>query len=471
MPPTLALIIWFVLLIGLLYWDPAKESRSSLALWVPLIWMFILGSRLPAQWLEGTVSGPAAQALEEGNPLDRAVFSVLILLALVTLFSRSFNWGKFFSNNFALMALLTFALLSVVWSDFPFIAFKRWFRDLGNYLVILVVVSDPHPLEAVRTMLRRLCYFLIPLSILIYKYYPQIGKQYDPWTGLAMFVGATTSKNMLGVLCLISGIFFFWDTLNRWPQRKERQTKKIILVNIAFLALTLRLLTLSNSATSSVCLAIGCLVILAIHSKWGTRHPSFIRFMIPASFCLFLTLTLGFNINESLARGVGRDPTLTGRTNIWKAVLSTNTDALVGTGYQSFWLGPRLAHVWKLAGGVTEAHNGYLEVYINLGLIGVFLLLVFLIVSYRSMCKKLSPSFSLASLGLALWTVVLFYNITESAAFNGQFLWVTFLLVEIVVSSHTPVARVALPLEKFAPKFRETRFEPRGRVPIASRIG
>ena len=208
MPPTLALVIWFVLLIGLLYWDPAKESQSSLALWVPLIWMFILGSRLPAQWLAGTVSGPAAQALEEGNPLDRAVFSVLILLALVILFSRAFNWGKFFANNFALTALLLFALLSVVWSDFPFIALKRWFRDLGNYLVILVVVSDPRPLEAVRTMLRRLCYLLIPLSILIYKYYPQIGKQYDPWTGLAMFVGATTSKNMLGVLCLISGVFF-----------------------------------------------------------------------------------------------------------------------------------------------------------------------------------------------------------------------------------------------------------------------
>ena len=56
----------------------------------------------------GYVGGPAVQALEEGNPLDRAVFSVLILLALVILFSRSFNWGKFFANNFALMALLHF---------------------------------------------------------------------------------------------------------------------------------------------------------------------------------------------------------------------------------------------------------------------------------------------------------------------------------------------------------------------------
>ena len=55
---------------------------------------------------------------------------------------------------------------------------------------------------------------------------------------------------MLGVLCLISGIFFFWDTVTRWPERKERRTKRIILVNVAFIAMTLWLLNLSSSATS-----------------------------------------------------------------------------------------------------------------------------------------------------------------------------------------------------------------------------
>ena len=88
--------------------------------------------------------------------------------------SRSFNWGSFFSRNLALMAFLSFALVSVCWSDFPFVALKRWFRDLGSYLVILVVLSDPRPLEAVRTVLRRLSYLLIPLSILLNKYYSPI---------------------------------------------------------------------------------------------------------------------------------------------------------------------------------------------------------------------------------------------------------------------------------------------------------
>src|SRR5207244_2752891 len=169
MPPSLALFLWLILLVALLRFDPARDRGTSAALWVPLMWIFIVGSRLPSQWLDSGQMGQSVQALEEGNPLDRTIFSVLILLAIVILRSRSFKWGDFFVRNLALTAFLSFALLSFVWSDFPLIALKRWFRDLGNYLMILVVLSDPRPLEAIRALLRRFCYLLIPLSILLIK--------------------------------------------------------------------------------------------------------------------------------------------------------------------------------------------------------------------------------------------------------------------------------------------------------------
>src|ERR1700686_4779563 len=133
MSPSLALLLWLILLLGLLRYDPAKDPETSLALWIPLIWIFITASRLPSQWLGGSV-GSAGQGFEEGNPLDRTFFSVLILLAIIILMLRLFNWGAFFSRNIPLMALLLFALVSILWSDFPFVSFKRWFRDLGNYL-------------------------------------------------------------------------------------------------------------------------------------------------------------------------------------------------------------------------------------------------------------------------------------------------------------------------------------------------
>lgn len=431
MPPLLALSFWLILLVALLRFDPARHTKTSLALWVPVIWMFIVGSRLPSQWF-GDTAGQAAQALKDGNPLDRAVYFALILLAIGILISRSFKWGDFFVRNLALMTLIFFGLLSVLWSDFPFVALKRWIRDLGNYLVILVALSDPRPLEAVRTVLRRLSYLLVPLSVVLIKYYPQIGKQYEYWTGTDMFVGVATSKNMLGAVCLISGLFFVWDTVTRWPERRQRRTRRILLVNVAFIAMTLWLLNHSRSATSGVCLVVGCLVIAAAYSKAFRRHPSFLKALIPACVCLYLVLAFGFNVNSELAGTVGRDPTLTDRTKIWEILLGMHTNPLVGTGYQSFWLGPRLEMVWQSFNGLNEAHNGYLDVYLNLGLAGLFLLAGFLIASYRTISRRLAPSSSLACFTLAVWTVLVFYNMTE-AAFEGGLLWMMLLLGAIAL--------------------------------------
>ena len=450
MPPFAALLLWLILLLALLRLDPAKEQGTSPALWVPLIWIFIIGTRLPSQWLGVNPQALLTEAFEEGSSLDRAILSFLIFLAIGILVSRSFNWGAFFGRNFALMTFLLFALISVSWSDAPYISFKRWFKDLGDYLVIFVVVSDPHPLVAVRALLRRLCYLLIPLSILVVKYFPQIGKQYDPWTGMGMYVGATTSKNMLGVACLVSGIFFFWDTVARWSDRKGGRTKRIIALNGALFGMTFWLLRLANSATSNICLVLGCLVIAAAHTKGFKRNPAFLKVFIPAGFVLYLILAFGFDMNGQLASGIGRDPTLTGRTDIWKAVLSTNTNPLIGTGYEAFWLGPRLLHVWQLAGVVNEAHNGYLELYLNLGFIGLFLLSAFLIASYWQICRSLTTPCDLSSLSLALWTVLLFYNVTEAAFKGSQLMWVTFLLGAITLREwtgkrvHDPTAMEAL---------------------------
>ncbi len=267
-------MLWLTLLAALLRFDPANDSKISLALWVPVISMFIVGSRTPSQWLDGQM-GMSAQAFEEGSSLDRIISSALILLAIGTLMSRSFKWEDFFARNLSLIAFLSFALVSVCWSDFPLVAFKRWFRDIGNYLGILVVLSDPRPLEAVRVVLRRLSYLLVPLSILLVKYYPELGRHYSYWSGAVEFVGAATSKNMLGLLCMISGLFFFWDTLMRWPERKQRRTKRIIFVNVAFISMTLWLLNLAHSTTSDVCLLLGCLVIAAARTKVFQRNPAF----------------------------------------------------------------------------------------------------------------------------------------------------------------------------------------------------
>jgi hypothetical protein len=425
MPPALALLVWLILLLALWHLDPAKEPSTSAALWIPLIWMFLVGSRSPSLWL-GLANSDATQALAEGNPVDRTISSLLILLAIAVLVSRSFQWRDFFARNAALVAFMAFAMLSVAWSDFPFVTFKKWFRDLGAYVVTLVILSDPRPLEAVRTVLRRVAYLLIPLSIVLIKYYMNLAVQYDVWSGQMEYTGAATSKNMLGLSCMVTGIFFFWDTLTRWAHRKERRTKLIILVNLAFIGMNLWLLNLAHSSTSTVCLVLGCLVIAAVHIE---RFRGVARVLAPASFLAYVILAWGFGLSGALAGAVGRDPTVSDRTRIWSFLLSMQDNPILGAGYQSFFLGSRISTFWKGTAGdnVLETHNGYLGVYLELGIIGLSLLFMFLIASYHKICKRLKPFTSLGSLSLAFWTVLLFYNVTE-AAFELGLLWIIFLM-------------------------------------------
>ena len=211
---------------------------------------------------------------------------------------------------------------------------------------------------------------------------------------------------MLGVLCLVSGLFFFWDTVTRWADRKERRTRRIILVNIAFIAMTLWLFNISNSTTSSVCLVLGCLVIAAAHSKAVQAPPRFSQGADSSrNSVLYLILAFGFGMDISavVAEAVGKDPTLTDRTKIWSFLSAcTPIRSLAPDTRASGWaLDSNCSGRMPALGRINEAHNGYLEVYLNLGIVGLFLLGWFLIASYRTICRRLESFSSLGSLSLA----------------------------------------------------------------------
>ena len=436
MPPSLVLLAWFVLVLGLLIFDPGRERNTSIALWIPVSWIFFVGSRQPSVWLawgQGSInSSNLADAFEDGNPVDRFVWLSLIVVAFCVLIARSFDWGRFVSRNPALVLFVSFCLLSVAWSDFPLVSFKRWFRDLGNYLVVLIALSDSRPEAAVRTVFRRLCYLWIPLSIVVIKYFPELGKGYDVWTGEPEFMGVAASKNILGVICLVSTLFFFWDTMTRWPDRSQRRMKRIIVVNVVFLVMTLWLLNQASSATASVCLALGCLAIVATRTKFFRRRPGLLKALIPVGFFSYLIFAFALGMNGRIAEAVGRNATLTSRTVIWPLLLGMHTNPWIGVGYDSFWEGSRLPFIWSKVGAIGEAHNGFLEVYLNIGLIGLFLLLAFFVSTYRKSLRDLTDRNGLAPFIAALWTMVPFYNVTE-AAFRMHLMWVTFLFAAIPV--------------------------------------
>lgn len=256
---------------------------------------------------------------------------------------------------------------------------------------------------------------------------------------------------MLGVACLVSALFFFWDTVTRWPERKQRRTRRIILVNAAFFAMSVWLLYASASTTSTVCLALGCLVVVAASSKVFRRRPRLLKVLLPATFFVYLILGFVFGLNGAMAQAMGKDPTLHDRTKIWGFLLSMHTNPVIGTGYQSFWLGPRLTWFWNNSnlGHINEAHNGFLEIYLELGILGILCIIALLVATYREICRRFDNGASLATLGLALWIVLLFYNMSE-ASLEGGLLYMAFLMTAITVpaSAKVPVRSPAVTRHK-----------------------
>ena len=96
---------------------------------------------------------------------------------------------------------------------YPDVGFKRWVKAVGDFVMVLIVVSDRDPSVAIRRLLTRTGFLLIPLSVLMIKYYPDLARYYDRWDWSTYYSGVTTNKNALGVICLLFGLASVWQFL------------------------------------------------------------------------------------------------------------------------------------------------------------------------------------------------------------------------------------------------------------------
>ena len=157
---------------------------------------------------------------------------------------------------------------------------------------------------------------------------------------------------------------------------------------------------------------------------------------------LLFVVVYGLLINPSvgLVEAVGRDSTLTGRLDIWKMVLPLTVNPLFGAGYESFWLGPRLDKIWSNSWGErpNQAHNGYLELYLDLGWVGLALLGLVMIWGYWGILRTLRSYPAIGRVKLAFFAVAATYNLTEHAFRELHPVWILFLLAVTVIPDALP---------------------------------
>lgn len=432
MPPVVAAVLFGCGILGLFWLDRDPQSRTSKALWIPVFWLLIVASRPVSVWLQ--LAPPTDQPYDylEGSPLDRFVFMCLLAAGLLVVISRGRQVGKLLRPNWPILLLFFYCALSVLWSDYSDVAFKRWIKDLGDLTMVLIVLTDLDPRAAIMRLLSRTAFVLVPLSVLFVKYLPELGRAYIPWSWTPVPVGVTTGKNTLGMVCLILGLGALWRFLHEFRRRQEgaHRTGPLIAQGV-LLVMAMWLLWKADSATSTSCFALaGSLIVVTSLFRWARKPPVFHLLTIAVlSVSLFAVF-----IAPDVLSIVGRDPTLTGRTEIWNRALGMVGNPLLGTGFESFWLGPRLQSMWRMYWWhPNEAHNGYLEVYLNLGWIGVALLAVLLAWGYRNVISAFKEDPNVGRLRLAYFVAAVIYNLTEAAFRILHPVWIFFLLATIVV--------------------------------------
>jgi O-antigen ligase len=152
---------------------------------------------------------------------------------------------------------------------------------------------------------------------------------------------------------------------------------------------------------------------------------------------ILLTLHLSLDISKVIYSGLSREETLTGRTEIWEQLIKMDTNPWIGSGYESFWLSDKTHKVFeRYTFRMNQAHNGYLEIYLNLGYIGLMLLMVAILSAFRNIGRRLLSlkDFDFQSIRMTFLILILLINITE-ATFKGLSLpWLFFLLVAVECS-------------------------------------
>jgi len=411
MPPQLALLLCTAFVLFLLWLDRKQAPHVSHALWVPTAWMLLIASKPLGIWF-----GTGVDAT--GSMLDRVFLSALLCVGLFILLMRNFDWFSAIKENGWVIVLVLYMLVSVSWSDMPFISLKRWVREVVAIVMAFLVLSEREPREALLSVFRRTIYVLIPFSVVLIKYYPAYGVSFSHWSGNIMWIGVCLQKNSLGRLCMFAVFFLVLTLVMRWRKRDLPVVKHQTKIELLLLFIALWLLRGPGdaySATSIAALAAGFTTLIGL--LWLKRRHSIlgrnaIAIMAAVVICYgTLVPMLGGLSFGFFSSALGRDETLTGRTDIWSELVPTvRQHPILGAGYGAFWTPEAIE-----THGENEAHNGYLDTVLDLGFVGLTFICIFLLWCCRNAQRAFARDFDLASFWVCFLIMTVIHNLSESS--------------------------------------------------------
>jgi O-antigen ligase len=307
--------------------------------------------------------------------------------------------------------------LSTAWSEYPDLTIRRGSHEILEAITLALLAACFSNPNVVLAIFFRAFFIICCLDLFSSAVFP------DSFTAIG-FAGIHGHKNTAGQFYFVALPLFLMGTLYKVVSG-NRLLALFSLVSGAVV------LVLTQSKTSLGAIFVG-LTLLLLTRALSHRSPAFRAPLI--LFCFIgLLCTIAAIISwapaELLEMLVG-DPTLTGRDQIWNyAGGKFDSSPFVGVGYGAIWqVGPAIESALKGRGlffVFNEAHNGYLDIAAQLGVLGILCLLIFLTatllnaVSYWATIEKSTFCGAGAFAIYIFWGLVL-YNATESFYFQAS---------------------------------------------------
>lgn len=233
------------------------------------------------------------------------------------------------------------------------------------------------------------------------------------------------------------GVFWHKNSLGRFMSLSAYisllismcSSRKKKIVWLVLMALSILLLLLSTSKSPLIILF---LVILAFAFYRTFRWDGRLFVSIACLVILLSGSVIGWlqgNFVE-VVTSLGRDPSLSGRTDIWLAVLNKIYERpLLGYGLGAFWneAGPA-RDVWKEIGfTASKSHNGFFDLGAELGLMGIALFLGSFFLAFSRAAKWARSGGGIDRFWPIIYlTAFLLYNQTEGPVVGSTFTWVVY---------------------------------------------
>jgi exopolysaccharide production protein ExoQ len=221
--------------------------------------------------------------------------------------------------------------------------------------------------------------------------------------------------------------------------------------NWAGLGLCAFMLGMSQSRTAWITTVVLLMFIPVLRFLRGARLPMSLR--VGSLLILgFAVVMAGTHFLVVGLEALGRDLTFTGRTTIWTHAIHAGMEhSMLGAGYRAFWTPEGASYVYaRLWAVVGNGHNGYLDVWLELGFVGFGMFVLIFLTGISRAYSRLIKSSDIVGLFYALVMIyALIYSFTEKFLLEQSEL--TWMLIMVTLLYLTPrrvpaVNRSAIPL-------------------------